>query len=388
MGVAPKGKKEAAKRRVAGEGAIDQLPSGKWRARYRGPNGSRSSRTFPTKEEASGWLGEQRTDARRGLWIDPSLGRVTFKVWTDSYLENSEKRATTAARDATVLKKHFLPQLGHLALSAITPVDVMRAVKTMKRRLAPATVRTNYAVLKAVLNAAVDAEVIARSPCKGVSLSPDVRQEREPLTSEQLLALAQALPVEYQPLAYLGGVLGLRWSEVVGLQVHNLDFFGNTLSVESTISEVNGRLTPAETKTSASRRRIAVPDSIMTMLSEHLARRGLNASQAEALVFVGPQGGPLRAANFRARVWRPAVDKAGVAGLTFHGLRHSATSLMVQVGLHPRVIQHRLGHSSSRLSMELYAHISADADRTAASQLETGFWVTTGSRRRKRRSSH
>jgi integrase len=109
------------------------------------------------------------------------------------------------------------------------------------------------------------------------------------------------------------------------------------------------------------------------MLTEHLARRGLGAEDANALIFVSPGGGPLRASNFRNRVWGPATQAAGLDGLTFHGLRHVATSLMVEAGLHPRVIQHRLGQSTARLSMELYAHVSDDADRDAAQHLDARF---------------
>jgi integrase len=89
----------------------------------------------------------------------------------------------------------------------------------------------------------------------------------------------------------------------------------------------------------------------MDALAEHLAQRG--RPDPSELVFVAPGGGPMRASNFRTRVWAPAVAAAGLDGLTFHGLRHVAASLMVSTGEHPRVVQHRLGHSTSRLSMEL-----------------------------------
>ena len=335
-------------------------------------------------------MGDQRTDVRRGAWIDPRAGDITFGEWANTYLDHSQKRPTTAARDENVLHTHFLPQLRAISLSVITPRHVQQIVKTMEKRLAPATVRTNYGVLKAVLNAAVESEVIVRSPCRGIRLAPDTRHERQPLTSQQLASLAEALPAEYQPVVYLGGVLGLRWSEVVGLRVRNLDFFGRTLSVESTLAEVGGHLVPADTKSRAGRRTLAVPGFIMTMLSEHLARRDLDASDGDAYVFVGPAGGPLRASNFRTRIWIPATKRVELSGLTFHGLRHSATSLMVEAGLHPRLIQHRLGHATSRLSMELYAHISDDADRQAAARLEESFtdhWVTRGSRQGRRGKS-
>ena len=80
-------------------------------------------------------------------------------------------------------------------------------------------------------------------------------------------------------------------------------------------------------------------------------------------------------------MFKPAVARAGLPeSLTFHGLRHVATSFMVEAGEHPRVIEHRLGHSTARLSMELYAHVPEAADRDVASHLEARF--STSSRTR------
>ena len=95
-------------------------------------------------------------------------------------------------------------------------------------------------------------------------------------------------------------------------------------------------------------------------------------------MFTSPAGGPLRGTNFRTRVWEPAVRQAGLESLTFHGLRHAAASFMVDGGEHPRVIQHRLGHSTARLSLELYAHVSQEADRAAAAHLQDLFGGASG----------
>lgn len=301
------------------------------------------------------------------------MGQVTFAEWVHDYTTSSHKGPTTAARDSVVLRTHLLPTLGQIRMSAITPQPIRSVVKAMEQHVAPATVRTNYGVLKAVLNAAVEAEVIVRSPCRGIRLALDIHREHRLLSPAQFDALSSTMPASCRPLVYLGGVLGMRWSEIGGLRVRNLDFFSKTVSVELTVAEVSGRLITAGPKTRSGRRTITVSAFIMTMLSEHLTRRGVDASDADAFVFVGPGGGPPRATNFRRRVWASAVTSTGLDGLTFHGLRHSATALMVDAGLHPRVIQHRLGHASSRLSMELYAHVSDDADSRAADLIEGGF---------------
>ncbi len=115
-----------------------------------------------------------------------------------------------------------------------------------------------------------------------------------------------------------------------------------------------------------------MPVFLVDELARHLRDHRPGAG-ADDLVFTGPNGASLRR-SFAARVFKPAVAAAGLPGdLTFHGLRHVATSLMVQSGEHPRVIQHRLGHATARLSMELYAHVPEAADRAAAQHLDAAF---------------
>ena len=85
-----------------------------------------------------------------------------------------------------------------------------------------------------------------------------------------------------------------------------------------------------------------MPGFISSMLAKHLLRRG--RPDPDEVVFVGPDRGPLHAGNFRNRVWRPAVVKAGLEGLTFHGLRHSAAGLIIALGAPDHVLQERMGH--------------------------------------------
>jgi len=178
----------------------------------------------------------------------------------------------------------------------------------MAEQLAPATVRTNYGVLRAILRAAVEADLIAVSPCRGVRLPPDRRRKLRFVSSEELIALGKAMPVEYRPMVYLAGVLGLRWSEVVGLRVGRIDFLRRTLEVAETCAEVEGKLMFADVKTQASRRTLTIPPFLVAMLAEHLVVRGQPGP--DELVFTAPEGGPLRRSLFRVRVFNPAVRRA------------------------------------------------------------------------------
>jgi integrase len=91
------------------------------------------------------------------------------------------------------------------------------------------------------------------------------------------------------------------------------------------------------------------------------------------MVFQAPEGGPVRAANFRNRVWQPAVEKVGIKGFTFHSLRHSSVGFMVGAGAHPLVIQRRVGHASMSTTMDVYGEVLPELDERVARDLGALF---------------
>lgn len=94
-----------------------------------------------------------------------------------------------------------------------------------------------------------------------------------------------------------------------------------------------------------------------------------------------PGGGPVRAANFRYRIYTPALVRAGLEGLTFHRLRHSAGHMMREVGVPLEVIQRRLGHASIRTTADIYGSLPEKVDRAAADQLDQLFKASRASRK-------
>jgi integrase len=190
------------------------------------------------------------------------------------------------------------------------------------------------------------------------------------LTVAELHQLAEALPVQYRAMVYLAGVLGLRWSEVVGLRVGAIDFLRRRTNISQTVAEVEGMLMEeAPVKTRASYRSINSPVEMINLLAEQLGRVG--RSDPAALVFQAPGGGPLRAGNFRNRVWYPAVKKAGLDGLTFHSLRHTSVGFMVAARAHPLIIQRRVGHASINTTFDIYGPDLPEMDEGVAEVLGT-----------------
>jgi integrase len=225
-----------------------------------------------------------------------------------------------------------------------------------------------------MLNAAADADLIGRSPARKVALPKIVRRERTTIDPLELRRLVDEVPNRYRALVLTAGVLGLAWEEAIALRVRDVDFMRRTVSVAQTVEELAGhlRIFP-EGKRKARLRTMSAPTFVVDAIAKHLATCRVDATQTpEALTFLGPRGGKLRR-RFGERILRPPAARAGMPGLTFHSLRHAATSSLVDIGVHPRVMASRIGHGTVRTTIEIYARSSDTADREAARLLQELF---------------
>ena len=359
-------------------GTTRRLPSGTWQARYYNTSGERITApdSFTSKADAQRWLAVIQADQLRGTYIDPRAGQISFAEWAEDWLaSNPAKRAASIARDQAALRTHFNPAFGHLALTAITPVHVRGVITAMRgAQLSPKSIRTYVGTLAAIFNAAVEADLLPRTPVRGFRLETVTRRERPTITAEKLFELAGAVPERFRALVLTSGVLGLRWSEAIGLRIRDVGFLTRTIDVRQTVEEVGGHVRVVQaTKSDASRRSIAAPPTLLNEIARHIASHRPDAA-GDDLLFVGARGAVLRR-HFLARVLKPAAAKVGLPvgprlGLDFHGLRHIATSLMVTTGEHPKVMQTRLGHATPNLTLGLYAHVSDEVDRAAARRIE------------------
>jgi integrase len=362
-----------------------------YEVRLRDPTGHEYSRTFETRKAAETYQAEQRVQRTRGTWVDPRRAEVTFEEVAMTWLAGDPtKRGSGLARDESIVRNHLLPAIGDRPLGSLTPRDVQNLVTSWSRQAAPRSVRRQYGVLTAILNQAVESDLISRTPARGVRL-PRLTETRKPhvVSAGELATLADALGPRYSAMAYLGAVLGLRWGECAALRVGHLDFLARTLKVaEQRTRGLGGRMVECPPKSSAGRRTLSVPTPLMEVLAEHLRRRGVTAAEPEAYVFVGSHGGPLEYSGFRQRVWQPACRVAGLPELGFHDLRRANATALVHSGVDVKTAQDRLGHTDPRMTLAIYAQATSEADRAAAEKLGEAFMrpFTVDADQRRRRA--
>ncbi len=271
----------------------------RWDVRLRAPDGRVYTRTFRTKKEAEGFAAREIADRGRGVWTDPSGSSVTFGDWADQWLESDPaKRVKTLQNNRATVRLHLKPRLGRRPLGSISALDVQKLVNELTRTHRPNSVHRYYETLRAILNSAVDSDLLGRSPCRGIKLPVVVEDSGRALTPDEVEALADAIGERYQALVYTAVVLGLRWSELAGLRVGRVDFLRRTLTVAETLHEVEGKLVTEQPKSRASHRLIALPAALAEVLAVHLTMIGVSGQDPDAYVFRAPRGGPLRYASF------------------------------------------------------------------------------------------
>jgi integrase len=249
---------------------------------------------------------------------------------------------------------------------ALASIDVM-AVRSWLAGLradglSVSTAAKAYRLLSRILGGAVEAGYLLRNPCTvkgaGVERPADAVRHRRPGPGASRGAAAALLA-----LVLVAAYGGLRWAELVGLRVRRVDLLHGRVTVAEQVAEVNGRFVPGPPKTDAGRRTVTLPAVAAVALGEH-AEPG-----PDGLVFPAPEGGYLRRSNFRRSAWVPATRAAGVAGLRFHDLRHTAATLALVGGANTRELMERLGHTSPQVALR-YQHVMAGRDQAIAAALD------------------
>lgn len=163
-----------------------------------------------------------------------------------------------------------------------------------------------------------------------------------------------------QVLAYCG----LRYGELAALRVGRVDLMRRRLTIAESVTEIGGKATFGSPK-SHQHRSVPVPRSLVDQLAEQVAGK-----TPGDLVFTSPEGHVLRLMNFRRRVFDPAAEAVGLAGLTPHELRHTAASLARSAGANVKAVQRLLGHASAAMTLDVYSGLFDDDLDAVASRLD------------------
>lgn len=343
----------------------------RYKVRYWDLAGRQHSETLPRLVDAERRKAEIELELSAGQWLDPRRGDLRLAAWAADWLPSRhDLRPTTLARLATTMDRQVLPKFGSYPMNKIGNADVrVWVAQLLAEGLSAATVRKAVFALRQCLEAAVEDRRIPTNPARNVPLPTENAKPPRYLTQREVERLAAAMPEEWQAIVLVGGYGGLRWGEAVGLTRCNVDVIRSRLIIETTAVEVRGKVhVGQQPKTRRSKRTVPVARSVMRRIADHLhANVG---PEPDALVFTGLRGEPLFRSSFLRYVWRPAVERAGLTGFTFHGLRHSFVAILVAAGCNVREVSEWAGHNSVAFTLTRYGGLFPDGTEAAVDRLD------------------
>jgi integrase len=378
-------------KRGNGEGSIYQRKEdGKWVGSITLENRKRKVFYGKTRKEVQEKLKVALHEQQQGTLI--TAPQQTISQYLEHWLEHTVKltiRPRSHERYEEIVRLHIVPTLGKVKVQALTPQHVQSLQsKKLQEGLSPTTVSAIHGVLHKALDDAVRIGLVARNVCDAVSPPRKKHKEIQPLTPGQarkLLEAARGHPQE--ALFVLALATGMRRGELLGLKWQDIDFTQGTLQVRRVLSrtptkigrQTGDRYVEAETKTEKSRRKIMLADFALEVLKQHRLRQeearrvAGDAWQDHDYVFCTLIGTHLNPGHGVLVQLKLLLKKAGLPDIRFHDLRHSAATLLLTMGVHPKVVQEILGHSEISMTMDTYSHVLPTIQSEAIEKLNRVF---------------
>jgi integrase len=363
----------------------------RYRVWWRDPSGRVRAKRFPKYDAARSFLRDVEVDKARGSYVDPSKGRI---IVADAW-ERFEVGPLRSYKESTQASHRFhfrtyvLPALGTRRINSIEKEDVERLIHDMEektrasgRKLKAGGYGSREKTLRALqrfLSEMVANGRIAKNPALGVKPgshpAASIDGGGQALEIEQVTALIKATPEYWKPLVALLATSGLRISEALGLRRRDLDLASGIATVRQTVVEVEGKRILTTPKSRASRRSVKLIPSVVEML-----KRLALPLDPNGFVFMQPKKSePLARTWFNRRILKPASIRAGIRPLvSAHDLRHTAGAIASKSGMHPMAVKEMMGHSSIKVTYDVYGHLFPTMHEAGIAALEATFRAESG----------
>lgn len=356
------------KRRAKGEGSLYFSDASKlWVAQITLPNGKRITKYSKTQKVVKDWLVSQRSAIREGLWIED--GSLTVSTFFERFLNETIALSTkpkTHISYSSLIRNHVLPSLGHLKLTDLRPQHLQSLyAEKLESGLSKRTVQFTHSVIHRGLEQAVKWGLVPKNVAK--LANPPKPEKKAPLTfskEEAVILLEHLRGDRLYPLYAVAIGCGLRLGELLALKWEDINFDAGTISVKRNIQYIPHQgLVVGEPKSERSRRSVVMPEFVAGILKKQ---------KGDGWVFKTSNNTPFSPRNIE-RHFVKILDKANLPHIRFHDLRHTAATLLLMEGVHPKVVQEMLGHSQIGITLDIYSHVLPSMQKEAADKMNNLF---------------
>jgi integrase len=366
------------RRAANGDGSIYQREDKRWAGSFVA-EGKRRYVYGKTQKEAREKLRRAQQEHKQGTLVDPS--KLTVKDYLKHWMQvhGPSLKLTTDTNYRAQLEHHIIATLGAIGLQKLTPDHIQKCYAgLLEEGLQASTIHFIHTIFKAALADAVEWGKIARNPCSKVKLPRKEKRDIMPLTQEQAQTLLQVARGHWlEGVITLALATGMREGELLALHWQDIDFERGVLQVRRTHSYIPAKgHYESEPKTASSKRSlILAPFALEALKVQRTAQKaarmhaGPATWQEKGLVFCNAQGDYLWVATLH-RAFKRLLQLAGLPDIRFHDLRHTAAVALIMKGVHAKVIQEILGHSSIKITMDIYGHVFPSMQRDAMASMD------------------
>jgi integrase len=380
----------APRSRASGESSIFKGEDGRWHgfvSMGKKDNGRRDRRHVSGAKRADVVAKVRAIETKRDAGMVEAPGRApTVGEWLDHWLDHiaaRKVRARTLESYRSTVRLHLRPGVGHHRLDRLQPEHLERLYANLADKgLSPASILRAHRVLSRALKVASQRGKVARNVATLVD-PPVVKRPGTamPLSAQEVRRVMAAAQAHRNAARWtVAMAVGLRQSEALALRWADVDLEHATLTVRRGVHRVRGHgLVYEEPKADRSRRTLALPTPLVEALRAHRAaqleeRLAAGAEWADLdLIFAQPNGKAIeRKSDWRA--WKALLQEAGVRDVRLHDGRHTAATLLLSEGVHPRVVMEVLGHAQMRTTTDTYSHVMPALGRDAADRMGRALW--------------
>jgi integrase len=349
--------------------------TGKYISQYETVNGN--------KKDAEKRLNELIHQHETGTFVKPGKATVSdhLNQWLKDYAYPNLS-PNTALGYESIIKSHLIPKFGNVLLTQLRPEMVQRYItdKLSHGRasgqggLSNRTVRHHIVCLHTALQNSIKIGLLIRNPVDAITIPRAQRHEMRTMNEVDIhIFLEMARNTQYYAIFYTLLFTGMRRSELLALKWHDIDLLLLQISVNKSLHQLRGgQFVIRQPKTEKSRRVVALTPSNATLLKEYQESQnklreslGYPKLTENDLVFCHFNGKPFLP-NTITHNWIKLVRRLGLKGIRLHDARHTHASLMLKQGVHPKIVQERLGHSSISITLDTYSHVAPGLQQSAA----------------------
>lgn len=319
-----------------------------------GENGKEVTKAFDTFDAARLHASRAEVGQAEGSWITKDRLNVTMGDMWEVWIASKTGRAKPTLAGYHAAWRHIAPEWQNAPCWKIKRAAFNAWIPTVTRldgsdaKLSGATLRKIGIVFSALLNQAVELDIIGKNPMKSSDIPRQGKAERRYLTVKEIDRLIASAPTEAARLMITVLIqTGLRPGEAKGLKIRDLDLLRGRLMIRRDVDALGN---PDETKT-RTHREVPIGGDLLLDL-EDLAD---NRDPSDWLL-LDEHGNVWTTTRWR-RIWKTACEKAELKGVTTYELRHTAASLAIASGADVKTVQRMLGHTSAAMTLDTYAHL-------------------------------